>query len=282
MLKRDWHDDKKGLHKNVTLYKALPIVIANDLSKCCVAIRDISGLADYQESQYLRDVTNQNEYWITMMNAVTPIDCYIELILKHMVPGEESQCSIETKTGKSISFGMHLIRVEFGGYAHTKTANESYQLAQQYKEKGVQMYKKYPQFAQDYFNKAAKLLISYQPFDTLGERTEKLGEADPVLFQSLLETIQCNIAVCLINQQRYDDAVHVLKYTERVDNVPDKAIYRRAKAFYMLGKLDEARESIEHINYKEQPECLLLYQSICGKLEQSEETYRHMVRRMFR
>lgn len=283
-IDHEWTDEQKGLHKVFISYKYQPVQKPNELSKCCVTITDIVGLNDHHESAHLRAADRTpTEHWITMMSAVTPIDCYIEQFLKQMVSGETSRCTIQTKSAACIEFTVRLMRCELGGHMHTKSANELLQLAQRYRVNGVAMFSKYPRFAQNYFGWAAKLLISCRPFDTLGERADKLGETNAEQFESLLRTVQSNLAACLIKEQRYEDAVHVLSFAERTDHdVPDKAIYRRANALYRLGRLDDAKDTIERINYKENQECLALYRNIAEKLSRSNESYRNMVKNMFR
>lgn len=280
-IEKDWMDVAKGLRKELISFKFQSTTKANDLSKCCVAITELNGLKDHHASVYLRDEHRNLDYWITLANAVTPIDCYVEVFLKRMLIGEKSRCSIKTKSGDLISFILKLIRIEFGGYLYGKNLPDIVALAQHYRENGVKMFKKYPLFAHDYFNKAAKVLISCEPFETLGERKTDMAEADPIKLRELLETILSNICLCLIKQQRYEEAAHVMEFADRPDNVSDKQIYRRANALYYLGKLDDAKHTIERINYKDTKECLLLYNNIAEKLKESEQNYRKMVKNMF-
>lgn len=280
-IEKEWTDDSKGLHKELISFKFQSTTKANDLSKCCVAITELNGLKDHHASEYLRAEHRNLDYWITISNAVTPIDCYVEVFLKRMLIGETSQCSIKTKSGDYISFIIRLIRVEFGGYLYGKSLPEIVTLAQHYRENGVKMFKDYPLFAHDYFNKAAKVLISCEPFETLAERETGMKEADPVKLRELLEAILSNISLCLIKQQRYDEAAHVMEFADRPDNVTEKQIYRRANALFYLGKLDDAKQAIERINYKDKKECLLLHNNIVEKLKESNQNYRKMLKNMF-
>lgn len=278
-IQKDWNDVNKGLRKELISFKFQAVTKPNDLSKCCVAITEVNGLKENHHSKYLRDEHRNLDYWITINTALTSIDCYVELFLKQMLIGETSRCSIKTKSGDYISFVMRLIRVEFGGYYYSKSLSDIVQLAQQYKENGVKMYKNWPLFAQNYFNQAAKLLISCQPFDTLKECES--SEFDALKLREQLETILSNICQCLIKQGRYDEAAHVMEFADRTDNVTEKAIYRRANALYLLGKLDDAKQTIERINYKDNKECLLLHTNITEKIKQSNSNYRKMVKNMF-
>lgn len=279
-IQKIWVNTKKGLRKEVISFKFTSITKASDISKCCVSITEITGLKENQESKYLRDKCDF-EYWIKLGDAVTPIDCYIELFLKQMLTNETSRCSIKTKSDDVVSFVIKLQSVDFGGYYFNQPLPEIVSLAQHYKENGVQMYKKWPLFAHEYFNKAAKLLISLQPFDTLCERTEGMKEADPIFLRDLLENIYMNIAACLIKEQRYDDALHVLEFTDRPDNVPEKAIYRRALAYYHSHQFKEAKETLERIDYQNNKECNALHANAVEKMKESQEKYTDMVKKMF-
>ncbi|XP_031641266.1 uncharacterized protein LOC116352661 [Contarinia nasturtii] len=280
-IEKEWIDEKKGLRKQLISFKFQSTTKANDLSKCSVAITELNGLKDHHATEYLRDEQRNLDYWITLSNGLTPIDCYVELFLKQMLIGETSCCSIKTKSGDYISFVMRLIRVEFRGYMYARKLPEIMAIALHYKENGVKMYKQYPLFAHYYFNKAAKILISCEPFETLGERDMGMVEGDPEKLRELLETILSNISACLIKQERYDEAAHVMEFAERPENVTDKHIYRRANALYLLGRLDDAKQTIERINYKDKKECQLLYNNITGKLKQSDQNYKKMIKNMF-
>lgn len=55
----------------------------------------------------------------------------------------------------------------------------------------------------------------------------------------------------------------------------------RVFLFGSQGKLDEAKDTIERINYKENKECLQLHINITDKLKQSNQNYRKMIQNMF-
>lgn len=280
-ITKEWTDTKRGLRKEVISFKYQSVTKASDISKCLVVISDVSGLRDNHETEYLRSDNNNIEYWMTLGDARTPIDYYIEIFLKQMLIGETSRCTINTKSNQHIQFVLKLIRIEFGGYFYSKSLPDLVHTVQQYKENGVKMFKKYPLFAHEYFSRAAKLLISCLPFDTLKEREMNIDESSPEFLQELLETIYMNLAACLIKEKRYEEALHVLKFTDRIENVPEKAIYRRATAHFHLGQLDEAKSILERINCKENKECNALYQNVVDKWKVSNDRYKTMVKKMF-
>lgn len=275
-----WTDEKKGLRKELISFEFRSVTKANELSKCVAVLSDVSGLKDEHESDYLRRENNK-EVLFELGMALTPIDCYVELFLQQMMIGEKSRCSITTKSGDVIQFVLLIAGVEFGGYYYSKSLEEVVALAKRAKENGVKMFKKYPIFAHNYFNKAAKLLISLEPFDKLHERDIGKNCKDVEPLKELLKNVRLNIAACLIKQQRFEEVLHVLEFAEQSDNVPEKAIYRRAYAYLHLGSLDEAKRTLERINYQENNECNALYLTVIERWKKSNQNYSSMVKKMF-
>lgn len=279
-LQEKWEDIDRGLCKEIVAYKFLTLTKATEISKCCVSITDIAGLKEHHESAHLTN-GDKFEHWIALGEAVTPVDCYIDVFLQQMLVGETSKCTIRTKSGDAITFQIKVMKIEFGGYIFEMTFKKTYELALKYKENGVRMFKKYPLFAQEYFNRAAKLMISLLPFDTLEERDLDKDTYDAKELQTFLENLYMNISACLIKQTRYEEALHVLEFTERQENVPEKALYRRAMAHFKVGQLDEAKQHLERINFKDNRDCLALYNDILVKWKASNQNYSQMVKKMF-
>lgn len=275
-----WEDPSKGLHKQIIDYKFITLTKATELCKCCVSISGIEGLQDHHESAHLAN-SDKFEYWITLGEALTPIDCYIDIFLKEMLIGETSLCSIKTKSGGCIRFELKVMKIEFGGYLFEQSFQQIVAISQKYKENGVKMFKKYPIFAQQYFNQAAKLLITLLPFDTLQERDLDKNKFNPPELQMMLENLQSNIAACLIKQARYEDALHVLEFTKREENVPEKALYRRAMVHFQFGQFDDAKQIIERTNLKDNKECMALHHDVMVKWKASNQQYSNMVKKMF-
>lgn len=278
-LVENWEDPSKGLQKQIIDYKFTTLTKPTELSKCCVTICGIDGLQDHHESMHLN--SDKFEHWITLGEALTPIDCYIDVFLKEMLVGETSLCSIQTKSGACIKFQLKIIKIDLGGYYFELSFKRCVAISQKYKENGVIMFKKYPIFAQQYFNLAAKLLISLLPFDTLEERDPDKEKFNPQDLQAMLENIQTNIAACLIKQERYEDALHVLEFTNRAENVPEKALYRRALAHFQYGQFEDAKKIIERTNLKENKECMALYKDVMVQWKASNQQYSNMVKKMF-
>lgn len=283
LVSPEWNDEKRGLCKVLMEFNYTNMDKASELSECLVEIRDVTNLVD-RDSEYLSEAKPK---WIRMGDAETPIDCYIEIFIKEMFVGERSRCCITTKTDDRIEFTMKLKEVKSNGYFYELSPKELYDVASQYKEKGVKMYKKYPEFAQNYFNLSAKLLISFKPFDTFDVRKENGSlkrdinqTIDQKSIQTLHDGLCLNIAACLIKQNRHEDVLHVLKdLTERSDN--EKGIYRRAVAHLHLKQYDEAKQQIERLDVKENQEFHALHSRIVSEMKEYNERYANMVKKMF-
>lgn len=274
LVKSEWIDEERGLRKVLIAFNYSSMDKASELSECLVEFIDVVNLCG-RESEYLNE---PNEKLIRIGDAATPIDCCVEIFIKQMFVGELSRCCITTKSSDCVEFSIKLKKINSIRYFYELSPIELYHVASKYKETGVKMYKKYPKFAQNYFNLAAKLLISLKPFDTLSESFDQ--EIDHESIQNLHDATYVNIAACLIKQNRYEDVIYVLKdLTERIFN--EKAIYRRALAHFHLKQYDEAKQQIERLNVKDNHEFHALYNRIVNEMREYNEMYANMVKKMF-
>uniref|UniRef100_A0A182P2G3 FKBP_N_2 domain-containing protein n=1 Tax=Anopheles epiroticus TaxID=199890 RepID=A0A182P2G3_9DIPT len=272
-----YEDPSKGLRKERLSFRFTSAEKPSELSRCLVTISDVSNV-EAHETSYLID-TSTEERWITMGTALTPVDCYVELLLQQMLTNEESKCTISCTKTNSISFTMKLLRIEGQKYFYELTVPETLTLAKQYKENGVKMFPKYPTFAHTYFNLAAKCLLSWSPIDQLDASIE--GATTVEEMKSLLETLQLNIAACLLKQNRYDEVLHVLRYTDGQENPSPKATYRKALAQFKVKRFEEAIATLERIDYANSKECATLYKQIIATRQQEDSKYSLMVKKMF-
>lgn len=273
LVPKVWLNSKKGLRKELINFNFVSIKKPTEFSKCFITISDIN-CSDY-ETNYL----NSGDLNLVMGSALTPIDIYLELFLLEMITSEKSHCFIKTKNGNEISFILKLNEIQFGGYFFEISANEMLKKAQTYKENGVKMFKKYPNFSQDYFNKSAKCLLAFLPFKDLDPEIEKVSSND---FQQLLEIVYMNISACLLKENRYEDILSILKFTEREEPVvPEKALYRKALAYFHLKKYEESKNTLEKINYLENKEFLILWNKNVIQSKIENDKYANICRKMF-
>lgn len=273
-----WTNEKKGLKKELISFTFEAMTRANDLAKCLVEISEVDNPKNHS-SKLLETENLEGEVWIELCSATTPIDCYIESFLKEMFIGETSKCSITTKSSV-ITFIIRMKKIEFDGHHFEKTAEEMFNLAKKYKENGVIMFKEHPLFAHNYFNMAAKCLLSYVPFNEI-EVELKDSELTREEFESLLENIYLNISACLIKQNRFEEILHVLKFVEDQKEPTSKSIYRLAQAHYQLKNFEKAKELIERVDYKSSKELVQLLGKIQECWKKDNDNYSVMVKKMF-
>lgn len=295
-LAATWECPKKGLKKQIIDFKFKSMIKATEISKCLIEISDIKNLNN-RDSNYLTQSNDGKAFWTELGTALTPVDRYIEIFLQQMFVGEKSLCSIETKQNPSlpIQFVIYLKDIEFINYLFRLNVKEMYNLALKFKENGVLMFKKnYIKFAHEYFCRSAKCLISFKPFDGL---TKKIDGVTPKEMNDLLQTVQLNIAACLIKEnESYENVIFLTQFVDdnnqsynagsgnnsKVEVVSDKAIYRRAYAFYQIKMYDDAKRTLEKIpNYKENKQLLDLYNKIREDSIKEKDKYKQLVGKMF-
>lgn len=281
LINKIWTDDTKGLHKEVICFRYCTVVKPSELSKCLIEIIEIHNLnAENYPTKYLKEENIGKEFWIEIGHSLTPVDCYIEEFLRQMFTNETSKCTIATKSGVEISFTMSLKKIEFGGYFCEQSASKMFDLAKLYKDNGVNMFKEYPFFAHNYFNLAAKCLLSFNPFDDIRDVLTdcQLTRKD---FEGLLQIIYLNIAACLLKQKRYDDILHVLNYINEQKEPSEKAVFRLATAHFHLQQFEKAKVTIERINYKNNKALAELMVNVQESWKVDQSKYSNMVKKMF-
>ncbi|XP_055679950.1 peptidyl-prolyl cis-trans isomerase D [Lutzomyia longipalpis] len=277
LVPKIWTDPDRGLQKLLIEFRFVSIVKASEISRCCITLSGIEDL-NRRESEILGKGDCQ-EVWIELGTAKTPIDCYIEIFLREILIGEKSRCCIATKSGETVSFTIKLLQIDFRGYLFELPAREVVTLAERYKQIGVEMFKKYPLFAQDYFNKAAKCLLSLGPLQEESQEPP-LDDVTPEELQNLLESIYSNIAACLLKQKRYEDVLYLMEFANRAQNVPEKALYRKAQAHNGLKQFEEAKATLERLD-RDKKEVQALWVKNQTEWRVEEEKYAKMVQKMF-
>lgn len=280
LIDKVWEDPSKGLRKELLNFRFCSIDKPSELSRCLIEIHDVQNLnVEKHESNYLSESNMGKEFWVGIGHALTPIDCYIEEFLKQMFTNETSKCSITTKSSEKIEFTVQLKKIQFVGYYYEQSASQMFKLAKMYKENGVKMFKKYPKFAQNYFNLAAKCLLAFNPFTNIedyGNRHLRVND-----FEELLEIVYLNIAACLLKQGRYEDVLHVLKYTINQKEPSEKAVYRLSLAYFHLKQFENAKNTIEKIDYQNNKDLVQLLANIGKYWKADNDKYSSMVKKMF-
>lgn len=276
LVEKNWRNDDLGLSKKCISYNYKSMAKASDCSKCFVRISNVE-CAPPRQSNYLSQ--QQEWFWIEIGAAECPIDICIEHLLQKMMSGETSKCGIQTKNDERIEFIIELSDVKFGGYLFELSPKDLYAYAKRLKDAGVKMFKQWPRFAHDNFNRAFKCLHTIKPFTEMNE------EISTDQLQQLYDKTISNIAACLLIEQRYEDALDVL--TEiNADNrncqQMEKILYRRALAHFHLKQFDEAKNELEKMeNFRLTKEFVQLHDNIATEMKKYNDTYASMVKKMF-
>ncbi|KAL5283859.1 hypothetical protein ACFFRR_006254 [Megaselia abdita] len=273
-LTESWEDINKGIGKKTVTFDSTRLINPTEVSKVKVIISKISNLEN-RHSQYLETV--DQEFIIQMGSAVSPIDYYIETLLLHIKKDELCECFIKTSAAK-ITFHLEILDIEDVRSLFSLKLKDIFELAQKYKANGVEIYKKYPKFSEDYFCRAAKILISCKPFDQL---TEKDDGVDGTELKTFLQNLYNNIAACKIREGKFDDVLFLTESVEySVKEASEKAVYRRALALCNLQKYEEGKKLLDTYGTRNS-EMEKLYKKIQSEWKVSEEKYASLVRKMF-
>jgi tetratricopeptide (TPR) repeat protein len=154
-----------------------------------------------------------------------------------------------------------------------------YELAKLYKDNGVKMFKEYPLFAHNYFNLAAKCLLSFNSYDDNDDflKNSTIKKQD---YRELLQNVYTNIAACLIKQNRYDEIPSILEFSCKEENPSDKVIFRLATAYYQIHEYEKAKVTIEKIDFKKNKELVQLMTKIQDKRKVDNNNEADMAKRM--
>lgn len=262
LIDKVWEDRAKGLRKEVINFRYCSIVKATELSKCLVDILNMENLkTETHKTNYILKENIGKELWIEMGHAVTPVDCYVEEFLKQMLTNETSNCHIETKSCGTISFTLRLKRIENYEYFYEQDAVKMFELSKLYKENGVKMFKEYPLFAHNYFSLAAKCLLAFSNYNGI-DMTLKDTNVTKANFEELLQNIYLNISACLIKEGRFEEVIPILQFVRNQEQPSDKAVFRLATAYLSDCKYEEAKSTIEKIDYKSNKDLLQLMMKI--------------------
>lgn len=267
-----WEDKQKNIKKElISINSKKDYEKPTEIAICTIQLTYNSNIDS--KSSYL--ISNPDSYTLSNVQigfANNPIDIYIEYIITQMLLGEKSRCTIETKSGFVIDFICELLEIAENPIYFELTSLQMYNYALKFKECGVHLFKNHPLFAQNYFSKAAKCLISLSIIQTLENKQE---------IDVLLRTIYINLAACFLKQNRNEDVLYVLKSDDQLLMRQEKAIYRKAHAYYNLKRYEEARTTLSLCDYKKISEMIALWNKIRNDEKSSNKQYSSIVKKMF-
>ncbi|XP_016954337.1 uncharacterized protein LOC108027409 [Drosophila biarmipes] len=279
----EWKDRSRGLAKKVLALQFTKMEKPTTVSTVEFSVIKKTANLGERPSKYLASDESSEypqKHLLEMGTSLTAVDCYLELLLQQFVPGETAACSIQSKTGeRRIEFELKLERIVKNAQVEKLDAAGIYEVALRLKESGVATFKTFPKFAFDYFVRAAKLLITYKPFDQL---TKKENGIDSQTVETLFIQIQTNLAACLLQEKRYEHVIYHTQFVETEESPSEKSIYRRALAYYHLKEFAKAQATIERVpNYEEKREFSKLRDNIAASWKDSKAHYKEVVQRMF-
>lgn len=278
----EWEDKTRGLTKKVLSFHFRDMEKPTTASTVQFSVNNKCANLGNRASSFLtsdESSTFPTQHSLEMGTSVTPVDCYLEILLQQFLPGETAACSIATKAGNRIEFVLKLDRIVKNPQVDKLNAAETYDLALRLKESGVATFKTYPKFAFDYFTRSAKLLITYKPFDKL---TKKSNGINGNTVEELFVQIQTNLAACMLQEKRYEHVIYVTQFVETAESPSEKSIYRRALAYYHLKEFAKAQATIERVaGYEDKREFSKLRDNIASSWKDSNAHYKEVVQRMF-
>ncbi|XP_037730342.1 peptidyl-prolyl cis-trans isomerase D [Drosophila subpulchrella] len=278
----EWEDKSRGLTKKVLALQFTKMEKPTTVSTVEFSVIKKTANLGERPSKYLasdESSTYPQQHILEMGTSLTAVDCYVELLLQQFVPGETAACSITSKTGERIEFELKLEKIVKNTQVEKLDAAQVYEVALRLKESGVATFKTFPKFAFDYFVRAAKLLITYKPFEQLTKKENGINGQE---VETLFIQIQTNLAACLLQEKRYEHVIYHTQFVETEDNPSEKSIYRRALAYYHLKEFAKAQATIERMpNYEEKREFSKLRDNIAASWKDSNAHYKEVVQRMF-
>lgn len=280
IVPRVWYDPNNGLAKVNLDLDFVSMDKATLLSTVTFEVSDVNN-AEGVESKILAASPGIKQVH-KLGTGETPVDCYMDMILMRMLVGEHSRCYIERKTTQTpINFTVRLLAIDNIKHVHQLSPQEVVELAGQYKESGVRMFKRWTRQAHVYFGRAHKLLVSYPGGKCLKACTVEEDGVDGEVVQTLLNNLLNNLAACLLAEERYEDVVQLLNDDE-VDSQSEKAIYRKAQALYQLKRYEEAEKCIARFNnWQSNPALVKLSEMVRGQIKKDKEVFTNMVKKMF-
>lgn len=118
-----------------------------------------------------------------------------------------------------------------------------------------------------------------QLFYTFSDDPKEEEESDRIK-----ASINMNCSFCLINQNKYDDALGYLNEALRIDKNNMKALYRTAYCYYQLEKYDDSKEYIKRGLDIEKDNILFinLYKDIERKEKENEEAQNNLYKKLIK
>ncbi|XP_072755798.1 peptidyl-prolyl cis-trans isomerase FKBP4 [Anoplolepis gracilipes] len=193
------------------------------------------------------------------------------------IPAKQSEVNSEFLT---VKFEITLIKCERNKPIWEWNAEEKYEIALRYKERGVELFKDSRITDAFYkFSKACKILITLEPIANL--ELDKQLESN---INGLRLALYNNMAMCHLSRKNYEHTITLCNKVLCKDKNNVKALYRRGMAYGYMNNNEKAVADLKEIltlepNNNAAKEQFNIYNT---RLQESIQRSNDMVRRMFK
>lgn len=251
---------------------------------CRVRIEDVDASGSELDSEYLRSTISEKA--ITIGDANTRIDEYVERAISTMFVGEESIVEIVLRRSKDdeestqrVSAKLILLDFEARPPIWEWSTREKLDVAKEYKEAGVRLFKSV-RIVEAFrkFSRACKILITLEPIDENEIGGTLVGEIN-----SLRNNLYNNMVECHLIRKNFEHAISLCDKVLRRDENNVKALYRRAVARENLKDYERALEDMSRVVELEPTNLAAKkkHSFYSDKVFQAQKKYNDMVKKMF-
>lgn len=259
-----------------------------ELSVCAIHVANPQSLdlsiKQMKEELHSEIIDEDSKKVIVIGDACSYVDRYVERAIEMMSLNEQSLITVQFPPDDMraetivLSLEVTLEKVEFHKPIWEWSAEEKYQTALKYKEKGVELFKaKRYVDAFHRFSKACKILITLEPIQEEANETMKN-------IHTLKYILYNNMAECQLIRENYELTITLCNKVLTRDENNVKALYRRGVAYGSSKDYEKAVNdlkivvSLEPKNKKAQEK----FNVFNERWRVSIQGYENIVRKMFK
>ncbi|XP_050464897.1 peptidyl-prolyl cis-trans isomerase FKBP4-like [Cataglyphis hispanica] len=286
-----WESADKSIGK-IVLKPAVYTKKATEHSMCNVLVDklDVKGASnkDLIEKYHTDILNSEGEKVLIIGEASAEIDRKIENAIQMMNIHERSLVTITMPAIQSeinsesiiVKFQITLIKCERNKPIWELNAEEKYEIALKYKERGIELFKDLRITDAFYkFSRACKILITLEPIPDL--ELDKQLESN---INNLRLMLYNNMAMCHLNRKNYEHTITLCTKILDKDKNNVKALYRRGVAYGNMKNNEKAVADIKEVltlepNNNAAKEKFNIYND---RLQESVQRSNDMIKRMFK
>ncbi|KYN21564.1 PREDICTED: 70 kDa peptidyl-prolyl isomerase-like [Trachymyrmex cornetzi] len=287
-----WKSADKSIQKRV-LKSDVFTKKPTECSTCTIIVENINvtGMSetDLKEKYHTNILDGESEKTVVIGEASSEIDEKIERVICMMNINEKSLVTIampikqsdeSVDNNESVKFEITLALCKRHKSVWEWSAEEKYQVALRYKERGTELFKEFRIIdAFRKFSKACKLLITLEPIADL-----KLDKQLEYNINNLRLALYNNMAICQLKRKNYQHVVTLCTKVLNKDENNVKALYRRGVAYGNMGDNEKATTDLKAVLTLESTNHLAKEQFdvFNTRLQESFQRNKDMMRRMFK